>query len=443
MDLMVLCLMLVPLLLFFISMFSGGKGTRLIVAVSGIFFLICTLVMFIIPNLINVAIPVLLWRILLLLTVFFIFLRSIRDKHYIISVLTFIQAIILVLFEIIFSPGEPERFLYINYKERLLLLLGAVVIISFIPFIFYYLKKYSDNPLDKLKQFSMGFVLLLSSFAGLISAKSMTGLFLFWQLQYISGYLLLKIFGYAEEKKTFPKIISYIQQAALVLFLSVTVVAYEITGSLAMEDFILGFGKISELMAFIIFMSAIIMGLLIPENYIPWFDSSRAVPIAGLYLIIFSLIVPYGVLLKFHPLFQELFNGAISLMVLYGSLLVFAGAYFALLYYKNRHSILSMIMCISGLAVATVFKGLQSGRDFLSANALPLLLVIAGIVLTVTYIIMRISRMFTHTSQTSGTEDIHMLTSLIPFNINLGKVIKIGWITTAALTLGVSLSCLK
>lgn len=442
MGFMVLCMVLVPLILFFVTMFSKGKGTYLIITVSGIFFLICTLVMFLSPNMADINMPSLLWRMISLLTVVLIFIRSIWDKQYIISIFTFFQAIILVLFEILISPAEPERYLYFNFNERLLLLSGAVVIIIFTPFIIYCLKKLENNSLNKLRHFGMGFVLMLSSFAGLMAAKSMTGLFLFWQWQYISGYLFLRVFGQTAGAKSFPRVIIYIQQAALTLFLSVSVVAFKLTGFLSMEDFINGFGNISEFMAVVIFVSAILMGLLVPENFMPWFDSSRAVPIAGLYLIIFSLIVPYGVLLKFRPLFNNLYNGVISLMILYGSLLVFAGAYFALLFCKSRHSILSMIMCIAGLAVTTVFNKIQSGRIFLDGNPLPLLVIIAGIVLTVAYIIMWISFIFTRPGDTSECIDEHMLVSIIPFNINYGLIIKISWIAISALTLGVSLSCL-
>ena len=446
MGLMVLCLVFIPLLLFVIVMFSRGKGTHFIIALSGILFLVCTFVMFLSPNVTDINMPSLIWKIILLLTVVLIFIRSIWDKQYIISIFTFFQTIILVLFEILVSPAEPERYLYYNLRESLLLLSGAVIIVLFVPFIIYCLRKYennANNAINKTRRFSMGFVLLLSSFAGLMAAKSMTGLFLFWQWQYISGYLLLKAFRDDEGHVSFPQIITFIQQAALTLFLLVSVVSYKMTGSLAMQDFLLGFGKVSELAALVVFISAILMGLLIPENFVPWFDSSGTVPIAGLYLIIYSLIVPYGVLLKFRPLFNRLYNGVISLMILYGSLLVFAGAYFALVSYKNRHSILSLIMCIAGLAVTTVFNNLQSGIIFLSGNPLPLLLIIAGIVLTVAYIILWISFIFTHTGQISENDEDNMLASIIPFNVNFGLMIKIGWVAVTALSLGVSLSCLK
>lgn len=440
MDLMVLCLVFLPLILFFIALLTKRKGSRFVVVVSASFSILCTLIMCINPNIIDVSIPSLIWEIFSLITVIFVFFCSVRDKQYIISVFTFIQALVLILFEIVSSPIKPDPFLSFNFNEKLLLVCGAVISIFFIPFIIYFSKKYGNYSPDK---FNAGFVLLLSSCAGLISAKSMLGLFLFWQWQYLSGYFLLKSYKQGQSKKTTLEIIPYLQQASLTLLLLLSVVAFKLTGSLAMQDFANGLGKISELAALVVFVSSVLMGLLIPENYITWFDSSKVMPMAGLYLIIVSLIVPYGVLQKFRPFFHTIDSGVISLMILYGSLLVFAGAYFALLYYKNRHSLLSMIMSISGLAVATVFKDLQPGMVFLTSNPLPLLLVIAGIVLAVAYIIMWISSLFTHAGKAQEAADYQVISSFIPFNINFSLLIKISYITTAALALGVSLSCLK
>ncbi|NLX76634.1 MAG: hypothetical protein GXZ01_04570 [Clostridiaceae bacterium] len=443
MDLLMLSLVLVPLVLFFVAMLLEGKGAMLIITGTGCFFAVCSFVMSINESSAVFPVPSLFWKIISPVTVFFIFLLSLRDKQYIISVFTFIQAVILVCFEIFISPEEPDIFLYSDLREKLLLVSGAVIVISFVPFIIYCLKKYSRNSSVVLKRFGMGFALLLSSFAGLISAKSMTGLFLFWQWQYLSGLLFLKAFEKDETKRYFPRAIPCIQQAALTLFLIVSIIAYRATGSLAMQDFAQGFGKVSEIAALVIIMSVVSMGLLIPENYVPWFDYSKAVPIAGLYLIIFSLIVPYGVLLKFRPFFHVLYRGIITLMIFYGSLLVFSGACFALLHYRNRHSILSMIMSISGLAVATVFNDVHTSRDFLSGNPLPVLMVIAGMVLTIAYIIMWISSIFTHTSQAPEICDEHVISSIIPFRMNYRLIIRISWITTTALALGVSLLCLK
>lgn len=440
MELMVLCLVFLPLLLLFIAIFFKGEKIHAFTVISGFLFILCTLVLFINPGFLHINLPALLWKLLSLLTVFFIFFRSIKDKQYIISIFTLIQAFLLIIFEITHSPTEPEPYLYFNCGEKLLLMCGAFIAILFIPFIIYCSKKYYENSTDKqIKRFIAGFIFLLSSFAGLMAAKSMSGLFLFWQWVYLSGYYLFNTYGQGERKRIFP----FIQQAILTLFMALNIITYRITGSLAMQDFSLGIGKISEIAAVIIYMSVILMGLLIPESYIFQFKSSKAASETGFYLIIVSLIVPYGVLLKFRPLFQNLHHGLISLMIIYGSLLVFTGAYFALLYRQNRQSLFSMIMCISGLGVATVFKDIQIGIDFLSGNPLPLLLVIFGIILIAAFILSRISYLFTTTNPTPETVGDRRTTAFIPFNLNFDLLIRMGWITTATLFLGVSLSCLK
>ena len=57
---------------------------------------------------------------------------------------------------------------------------------------------------------------------------------------------------------------------------------------------------------------------------------------------------------------------------------------------------------------------------FLSGNPLPVLMVIAGMVLTIAYIIMWISSIFTHTSQAPEICDEHVISSIIPFRMNYG-----------------------
>ncbi|ANX02271.1 hypothetical protein CSTERLE_12165 [Thermoclostridium stercorarium subsp. leptospartum DSM 9219] len=444
MDLLVLCPVIVPLIMFFVTIFlEREKSIYLVTAISGLLFLLCAILTLAVPGSVNFTVPAVIWRIISVATVIVIFLRSIKDRQFIISVFAAVQALILILFEVILLPDEPASFLYLNIKEKYLLLFGAVIVLFFIPFIIYLLKKHYKGLPDKLRYFTMGFALLLSSFAGLISSSSMTGLFLFWQWQFISAYIFLKGFRDSRNENNILRTVIYFQQAALTLFLAAGVTAYKLTGSLAMADFIDGFGKVSKLLALIIFTSAILMGMLIPENCVHWFDTLKIVPGTGLYLIIFSLFAPYGVLLKFRQLFNNLDGNVISLMMIYGGILVFSGAYFALLFYRNRHSILSLIMSISGLAVATAFKNIPSHVRFLSDNPIPLLLVIAGIVLTVAYIILWISTIFTHTGNTTDTNDEHPVNYILPFNINFRLIIKIGYITTAAITLGVSLSCLK
>lgn len=443
MNLIVLCMVFVPFVLLMVSVSVRAKNMYFITTVSAVLFLMCVLLSFTASSMSGISVPPIIWRIISFITVFFIFLRSIRDRQLLISVFTFIQAMLLVIFDTTVLPAVPENFLYPNLREKLLLLTGTLAILTFLPFVIYSLKKYYGGSGGHVRFFCTGFGFLLSSFAGLISSTDMCGLFLFWQWQYLSGYMFHRMFGTGKRDNIFVKTVISIQQAALTFFLTAEIIAYKLTGSSAMQDFSHGFGKISELVALIIFACAVLMGWLIPENYTAVFNPVKAaVPVTGMYLIVFSLIVPYGVLLKFRPLFHGLPGSMISLMIIYGGILVFAGSYYALLGYRNRRSILNMIMSISGLAVATVFKNLQPGVRFISDNPLPLLLVIAGIVLTVAYIIMWISSIFTHTGQTSECDD-RFVASIIPFNINFGLLIKISYVTTAALILGVSLECLR
>lgn len=73
MDLMVLCLVFLPLILFFIALLTKRKGSRFVVVVSASFSILCTLIMCINPNIIDVSIPSLIWEIFSLITVIFVF----------------------------------------------------------------------------------------------------------------------------------------------------------------------------------------------------------------------------------------------------------------------------------------------------------------------------------------------------------------------------------
>ena len=117
MDLLMLSLVLVPLVLFFVAMLLEGKGAMLIITGTGCFFAVCSFVMSINESSAVFPVPSLFWKIISPVTVFFIFLLSLRDKQYIISVFTFIQAVILVCFEIFISPEEPDIFLYSDLRE--------------------------------------------------------------------------------------------------------------------------------------------------------------------------------------------------------------------------------------------------------------------------------------------------------------------------------------
>ena len=445
MELMVLGLVFIPLILLLIVLLTRGKAFYSSLIISSVIFLICSIVLYLFPNISIINFPALLWKFLSLLTVFAIFIYSIRDKHYFISILTIFQVLMLIVFEISFAPAEPSQFLSLNRQETLLTLSGGFIIITFMPFIAYCYRKKCGNASNKQKRrFITGFLLLLSSFAGLMSAKSMTGLFMFWQFQYLATYFLVDSCESLHDQRM--RFVPYVQQAALTLFLASNIIAYKGTGSLAMQNFSVGFGQASELTAVIIFMTLIIMGLLIPEYYLLRHNFFENIPISsltGMYLVIVSIIMPYGVLLKFQPLFQNLHRGLIPLFVLYGSILVFAGAYYALIYKQNKYSLNTTIMCIAGLGVATSFKDYQSNVDFLYSNPLSLLIVISGIVLIAAFIIEWVSYLFVQAKLPQEADEKYLPSTFFPFRVNFKLIIRLGWVTTAALILGVALSCLR
>ena len=87
---------------------------------------------------------------------------------------------------------------------------------------------------------------------------------------------------------------------------SFNIIAYKGTGSLAMQNFSVGFGQASELTAVIIFMTLIIMGLLIPEYYycVITFENIPISSLTGMYLVIVSIICPMEYCLSFNHYFK-------------------------------------------------------------------------------------------------------------------------------------------
>ena len=126
MELMVLGLVFIPLILLLIVLLTRGKAFYSSLIISSVIFLICSIVLYLFPNISIINFPALLWKFLSLLTVFAIFIYSIRDKHYFISILTIFQVLMLIVFEISFAPAEPSQFLSLNRQETLLTLSGVL-----------------------------------------------------------------------------------------------------------------------------------------------------------------------------------------------------------------------------------------------------------------------------------------------------------------------------
>jgi hypothetical protein len=199
MGFIVLGVVLGPVVLLLISfLIPQGRASRIFVEISAVLFFLSAVYLFINPasHVDCFYLPHIVWKLIALLTTVFVFVVSLLDKHYIISVLTFIQSITLAVFEIFNSPQEAVPFLSFNYDGKVLLLAGSFIMAFFIPITLIYLKKYfSQKKSVKIqeKQIEAGILLLMAAFAGLAAANSVTGLFLFCQWMYIAiGLFLLK-----------------------------------------------------------------------------------------------------------------------------------------------------------------------------------------------------------------------------------------------------------
>ena len=121
MDFVVLGVVFGPVVLLFISfLIPQGKASRIFIEISAVLFFLTAVFLFVYPAsyMFNLYIPHIVWKLVTLLTAVFVFIRSILDKHYIISVLSFTQSIILAVFEIINSPEEAVPFVTFDYNGK-------------------------------------------------------------------------------------------------------------------------------------------------------------------------------------------------------------------------------------------------------------------------------------------------------------------------------------
>ena len=70
MELMVLGLVFIPLILLLIVLLTRGKAFYSSLIISSVIFLICSIVLYLFPNISIINFPALLWKFLSLLTVF-------------------------------------------------------------------------------------------------------------------------------------------------------------------------------------------------------------------------------------------------------------------------------------------------------------------------------------------------------------------------------------
>jgi hypothetical protein len=364
MGFIVLGVVLGPVVLLLISfLIPQGRASRIFVEISAVLFFLSAAYLFINPasHVDCFYLPHIVWKLIALLTTVFVFVVSLLDKHYIISVLTFIQSITLAVFEIFNSPQEAVPFLSFNYDGKVLLLAGSFIMAFFIPITLIYLKKYfSQKKSVKIqeKQIEAGILLLMAAFAGLAAANSVTGLFLFCQWMYIAIGLFLRAFKNSGRKRAAGILI--VQQLVLTVWMASIPFIYQKTGSLYINGLNAEIGEIRVLIAVMVFALAIVIGCLIPDRYIWETFFSMPTPVSGIAALILSVMSPIAVLLKFSFLFTGLNNKILTLMIIFGSLVMVGGAYYSCISRKAMQILQGILMSVAGWGISTIFISRES-----------------------------------------------------------------------------------
>jgi hypothetical protein len=364
MGFIVLGVVLGPVVLLLISfLIPQGRASRIFVEISAVLFFLSAVYLFINPasHVDCFYLPHIVWKLIALLTTVFVFVVSLLDKHYIISVLTFIQSITLAVFEIFNSPQEAVPFLSFNYDGKVLLLAGSFIMAFFIPITLIYLKKYfSQKKSVKIqeKQIEAGILLLMAAFAGLAAANSVTGLFLFCQWMYIAIGLFLRAFKNSGRKRAAGILI--VQQLVLTVWMASIPFIYQKTGSLYINGLNAEIGEIRVLIAVMVFALAIVIGCLIPDRYIWETFFSMPTPVSGIAALILSVMSPIAVLLKFSFLFTGLNNKILTLMIIFGSLVMVGGAYYSCISRKAMQILQGILMSVAGWGISTIFISRES-----------------------------------------------------------------------------------
>jgi formate hydrogenlyase subunit 3/multisubunit Na+/H+ antiporter MnhD subunit len=364
MGFIVLGVVLGPVVLLLISfLIPQGRASRIFVEISAVLFFLSAVYLFINPasHVDCFYLPHIVWKLIALLTTVFVFVVSLLDKHYIISVLTFIQSITLAVFEIFNSPQEAVPFLSFNYDGKVLLLAGSFIMAFFIPITLIYLKKYfSQKKSVKIqeKQIEAGILLLMAAFAGLAAANSVTGLFLFCQWMYIAIGLFLRAFKNSGRKRAAGILI--VQQLVLTVWMASIPFIYQKTGSLYINGLNAEIGEIRVLIAVMVFALAIVIGCLIPDRYIWETFFSMPTPVSGIAALILCVMSPIAVLLKFSFLFTGLNNKILTLMIIFGSLVMVGGAYYSCISRKAMQILQGILMSVAGWGISTIFISRES-----------------------------------------------------------------------------------
>lgn len=344
-----------PLLMMAITIFLfQDKGRRIFLAASGILFFMAALYPLLSPQaFLFLHIPQIVWKFLTLGTVGLLFLQAVRDKHAFLSLLSAVQMVILILSEILLSPDEPVVFLRLQMEERLLLLAGAFLVAVFLSVMACGNSAPNSGYLASRRCLA-GIFIMMSAFSGLLCARSLTGLFLFAQWGYLGNHLINRAFCGSDKRQFIP----VLQQLALTAWIAAAMFIYAGTGTMLAEE-LRGAGEISGLIAVLVFLLVFSLGLFIPEKRMLREILTWPVPVMGLWMLLFSMLVPFSVLLKFRLLFAEVGHNLASVAVSLGALMMAANAFYAGNAQKDQESITHMVLFVSGWGVIGVFTGLE------------------------------------------------------------------------------------
>ncbi len=345
-----------PIIMLLASVFLlQHKGRKVLVIVSAILFLFTALNQLLLPlELLLISVPQILWKLLTLATAAALFLFAIRDKHYDISILAFIQILALILTEILISPNEPVTFLQFDAEGKLLLFAGAVIIAMILPLVLFHPKSPLLQQGMRTKSGVAGIFLWMAAFAGMLSARSVTALFLFAQWAYLGNLFLRKAFGEPKKRQLLP----VLQQLVLTLWIVTSGFIYMHKGTPAISGLTEG-GITAGLISALVILFVFTMGVLIPEKSLTENSCRWPVSVVGLSMTLFSLLVPFSVLLKFRALFLNLDHKLAAPAVFLGALLMAANAYHAACARSDEELVSHLLLFVSGWAVISVFSGLE------------------------------------------------------------------------------------
>lgn len=357
MSLLIIGIVFGPLIILFASVFLlQNNGHRILLVLSGVLFFFATFYLLIQPvELIHIHIPQIFWKLLALATATALFLLTIRDKQYSLMVLSLVQMLALILTEILLSPNEPSAFLHFDAEGKLILAAGAFILAILLPAAF------SQQDLQHLQQgrrskaFYAGILLWMAAFAGLLCAVSFTGLFMFAQWGYLGNLLIRKAFGETEK----PKLVPVLQQSVLTLWIVASGLFYINRGTPAIPDLV-GGQTTDGLLLVIVIAFIFVMGLLIPEKRLAMDNYLKPVSVVGLSMLLFSLLVPFSVLLKFRSLFLSLDHKLTYPVVFLGALLMAANAYYTGTARNDDEFVFRLVLFASGWGITSVFTGPES-----------------------------------------------------------------------------------